>query len=342
MSVMSLFSKKEKSSPEVQVGVLTGFFGKLPTRPDFVRHQTGNPAVKSLDQWIHEGIAYLVRRYPSDWKERISEFPAINFFVAGEKSGAVVSGVIQPSHDNTGRRHPIVNFSILGKMNPTAMLPLVPFHFENFYSAANLLGNGASESMSLESFIKNNTSLLTEIPDLGASNCSQRRADTNANITMEDFWNDVFPDFSIDQRLIFLRDVIQTLRLVANRGPLRTAWGIRFPLNQTGARNMSVSFWLSLITSFVGDGKWYPYVFWTDRGEGLMAALTVYFRTPGASSFAQLICPECDEGGVVDLVRRPLENMPEVMDENLNTLAIGQSMTLDEGIRIWTAAGGRA
>ncbi|MFV1992439.1 MAG: type VI secretion system-associated protein TagF [Acidiferrobacterales bacterium] len=335
MSVMSLFSKKTKQPAELTTEMLTGFFGKLPARPDFVRHQTSHPAIKMLDQWIHEGIAYLVRRFPGDWKERVSGFPAINFYVAGDGNGAVISGVIQPSHDNTGRHHPIVNFSMLKNMNPVAILPLVPFHFEDFYSAASILGNGASESLALDAFTQKNISLASELPDLKVSNCAQRRSGVFTETTMSKFWADVVPDFDQTRRLTFIRDIIQTLRLAANRGPLRTAWGIRFPLGTKNQRNMEVSFWLSLVTSYVADDKWRPHVFWTEEGEGLMAALTLYFRAPGASSFAQLVCPECDEGGVVDLVRRPLENMPEITEQNLTDLANGEFLNLEQGLQAW-------
>ncbi len=335
MSVMSLFSKKTKQPVEQPTEMLTGFFGKLPARPDFVRHQTGHPAIKLLDQWIHEGIAYLVRRFPGDWKERVSGFPAINFYVAGERSGAVISGVVQPSHDNTGRHHPIINFSMLKNMSPASILPLVPFHYEDFYSAANVLGNGASESLSLDAFIEKNIQLTSELPDLKDSDCSQRRSEVFSETTMKSLWADVLPEFDQSRRLTFIRDMTQTLRLAANRGPLRTAWGIRFPLGTKDQRNTEVSFWLSLVISYVGDEKWLPHVFWSENGEGLMAALTVYFRAPGASSFAQLVSPECDEGGVVDLVRRPLENMPEVSEENLKDLADGRELNLEQGLHAW-------
>ena len=67
MSLLSLFTISGDKSDETQQEIRSGFMGKIPARPDFVRHHAGSAEIQVLDQWIHEGIAYLARRFPSDW-----------------------------------------------------------------------------------------------------------------------------------------------------------------------------------------------------------------------------------------------------------------------------------
>jgi type VI secretion system protein ImpM len=122
--------------------------------------------------------------------------------------------------------------------------------------------------------------------------------------------------------------------MAANRGPDRIAWGIRLPIPEGAASVAIVSFWMSLFDAVLGNQKWRPYVFWNPQNREA-ASLTVYFRSPNASSFAQLISPESDEGGVVDVVRRPLENLSAIGSARLKALVEQESLTWAEMLENW-------
>lgn len=334
MSLLSLFSLTGSGSDVIPADICVGFMGKVPARPDFVRHHANAPEIDSLDQWIHEGIAYLARRFPSDWKERLADFGRMNCYIGGDGSVPTLCGVIRPSQDKSGRQHPFMDFAICPNLPVTQALPYIGLRFEEFYrQGGNLLRQDGTD-MEMEGLMQQSIALGRSIPQFSEDSFVLQRSDSWAGKTSADFWESILPGTSEISRLNFARDVLQTLRMAANRGPERIAWGLRLPLS-AGAANVSiVSFWMSLIVGVLNNQKWRPHVFWFSQGKG-ESAITLYFRSPNASGFAQLLCPEVDEGGVVDVVRRPLENLPEITSVRLRELIEAKSLGWTEMLENW-------
>ena len=331
MSLVSAFGNKSNDIPS---DVRTGFFGKIPTMPDFVRHQAGSPEIMLLDQWIHEGIAYLARRFPLDWKGRLEGFAQICCYIGCEGSSPALCGVIRASHDKSGRQYPFISFATCSNAQGMKLLPYISYHFAEFYVQAGKLKGLDGRDLDIESQMQRCNALIRSIPKFAEENSERQRAASWAGKTGAEFWSVILPGASIITRLNFARDVLQTLKMAANRGPERIAWGIRLPLPEGAASAAIVSFWMSLFVGVLGNQKWRPYVFWNPHNK-TAASLTVYFRSPNASSFAQLISPESDEGGVVDVVRRPLENLAGITNERLKVLVEQESLTWPEMLENW-------
>jgi type VI secretion system protein ImpM len=312
--------------------------GKIPARPDFVRHQAGDPEIKILDQWIYEGIAYLARRFPSDWKERIESFSNISCYIGGEGAVPDLCGVICPSHDKSGRQHPYVDFATCASTYVMQTLPYIALRFSDFYTQSCRLQDETGAELDMDALIQQGQMLGSLIPPFETERFVKLRNQCWLEKTSAEFWDKILPGSSDIARLNFARDVLQTLKMAANRGPERIAWGIRLPICGGEASDAFVSFWLSLLTGVLGHYKWRPHIFWNPQNKS-SSSLTVYFRSPNASSFAQLICPEVDEGGVVDVVRRPLENLPEITSMNLKTLVENDSLTWPKMLENWLKGG---
>jgi len=334
MSLLSLFTKTGNGVSDIPSDVRTGFMGKIPARPDFVRHQAGSAEIKVLDQWIHEGIAYLARRFPADWKERIESFSRIYCYIGGDGATPALCGVIRPSHDKSGRQHPFVDFATCSNNHLLQSLPYVALRFSDFYAQSGRLQEENGADLDMDSLILQNQLLGSLIPQFVEESFVRLRDDSWAKNSSAGFWNKVLPGTSNITRLNFARDVMQTLKMAANRGPERISWGVRLPIGGGDAGSAFVTFWLSLFVGVLGQYKWRPHVFWNPQSTGA-ASLTIYFRSPNASSFAQLLCPEVDEGGVVDVVRRPLENLPEITSANLKNLVENDFLTWPEMLENW-------
>ena len=334
MSLLSLFSISGNKSDDMATDVRAGFMGKIPARPDFIRHQAGAPEIKVLDQWIHEGIAYLARRFPSDWKERLAGFSRICCYIGGDGSASTMCGVIRPSHDKSGRQHPYIDFATSANLPVMQSLPYISLRFAEFYTQGGKLKQQDGSDLDLDELMLQSVALASAVPNFVEANFIGFRSESWAGKTSADFWKDILPGTSAITRVNFARDVLQTLRMAANRGPERIAWGIRLPLPEGDASSAMVSFWLSLLVGVLGNLKWRPHVFWFPQNGGA-SSLTLYFRSPNASSFAQLICPEVDEGGVVDVVRRPLENLPEITSAHLKSLVESETLSWSEMLENW-------
>lgn len=338
MSLLSLFTKSGDSVSETTSDVRTGFMGKIPARPDFVRHQAGAAEIKILDQWIHEGIAYLARRFPTDWKERLDGFSRIYCYIGGDGANPSLCGVIRPSHDKSGRQHPYIDFATCSSGQVMQSLPYIALRFAEFYTQGGRLKDANGDDLDMESLMQQNHILGSLIPQFVEENFMQLRNQSWAEKSGAEFWGKILPETSAITRLNFARDVLQTLKMAANRGPERISWGIRLPIGDGAASRAIVSFWLSLFVGVLGQHKWRPHVFWNPQSKGV-PSLTVYFRSPNASSFAQLICPEVDEGGVVDVLRRPLENLPEITSARLKQLVENDSLAWSEMLENWLKGG---
>jgi type VI secretion system ImpM family protein len=287
-----------------------------------------------LDQWVHEGIAYLARRFPMDWKERLESFTRICCYIGSDASNPALCGVIRPSHDKSGRQHPFIDFATYPSGHAARLLPYITYHFAEFYAQAGKLTGNDGKELDIESQTQRSKDLSRCIPNFVEEEAELRRRASWEGKTGAEFWSFVLPGTSTITRLNFARDVLQTLRMAANRGADRIAWGIRLPIPEGAASVAIVSFWMSLFDAVLGNQKWRPYVFWNPQNREA-ASLTVYFRSPNASSFAQLISPESDEGGVVDVVRRPLENLSAIGSARLKALVEQESLTWAEMLENW-------
>ena len=334
MSLLSLFSSSANKNSDIPLDVRTGFMGKIPARPDFVRHQAGSAEIKLLDQWIHEGAAYLARRFPLDWKERLDGFAQIYCYVGGEGSNPTLCGVISASRDKSGRQHPFIDFATCSNAQAMQSLPYISYRFAEFYAQGGKLKGQDGSDLDIDSLTQQSNTLGRSIPKFVETNFAQQRSESWAGKSSGEFWSAILPGANVNTRLNFARDVLQTLKMASSRGPERISWGVRLPIPAGAASEAIVSFWLSLFVGVLGNQKWRPYIFWNPQSK-TASSLTVYFRSPNASSFSQLISPESDEGGVVDVVRRPLENLPGITSARLKALAEQESLTWPEMLDNW-------
>ena len=334
MGILSLFSSSGNKNTEIPLDVRTGFMGKIPARPDFVRHQAGSPEIKLLDQWIHEGAAYLARRFPTDWKERLDGFAPICCYIGGEGSNPTLCGVISASRDKSGRQHPFIEFATCSNAQAMQSLPYISYRFAEFYAQTGKLKGQDGSDLDVDSLTQQSNSQIRSIPKFVEADFAQHRSESWAGKSSAQFWSGILPGANVNTRLNFVRDVFQTLKMASSRGPERISWGVRLPIPAGSASDATVSFWMSLFAGVLGNQKWRPYVFWSAQNAAA-SSLTVYFRSPNASSFAQLVSPESDEGGVVDVVRRPLENLPGISSERLKKIAEQETLTWPEMLENW-------
>ena len=82
------------------------YFGKVPSRGDFVRSASQAPLTQKLDRWLTQGLE-LMSDDPR-WKEIYDHAAPVNFAFLGVKSRALLAGHLIPSTDTSGRRFPFV------------------------------------------------------------------------------------------------------------------------------------------------------------------------------------------------------------------------------------------
>ena len=92
------------------IGTLTParlvYFGKIPTRGDFIRSPGPAALIKTMDQWLSQGLETMAQ--DAHWKTLYDQAWPIHFAFLGTGSHAVLAGHLAPSTDQSGRRFPLI------------------------------------------------------------------------------------------------------------------------------------------------------------------------------------------------------------------------------------------
>ncbi len=90
-----------------KLSVPVGYFGKVPSRGDFVRSTDSHQLMALLDRWAAHTIE-LLARHP-DWKQLYDGSGEIRYAFLGSRSRSVIGGLFLPSRDQSQRRFPFLS-----------------------------------------------------------------------------------------------------------------------------------------------------------------------------------------------------------------------------------------
>ncbi|MCW5581216.1 MAG: type VI secretion system-associated protein TagF, partial [Luteimonas sp.] len=125
--------------------VQISYFGKLPTRGDFVRSQDNHQLMALLDRWAGHGLELLSQ--DADWKRAYDEAPPLHFAFLGSRSRAVIAGHLLPSRDASQRRFPFLSATQLSLPPSQEFIARSPLAFSRLWSA---LARGSREAMAAD------------------------------------------------------------------------------------------------------------------------------------------------------------------------------------------------
>lgn len=85
-----------------------GYFGKLPTRGDFLRQGLPAAFLGPWETWLQAGLRCAATRWPADWKSWLLAAPICHFHLAAGLCGpSPAAGLLVPSRDRVGRAFPL-------------------------------------------------------------------------------------------------------------------------------------------------------------------------------------------------------------------------------------------
>jgi type VI secretion system protein ImpM len=100
------------------------YFGKLPSRGDFVRSAAGSALIHSIDQWVSQTMELLAE--DPRWKLVYDAAAPVHFAVLGAQSHAGLVGHMAASQDASGRRFPFVMACSFEVAQPLDFVPYSP------------------------------------------------------------------------------------------------------------------------------------------------------------------------------------------------------------------------
>ncbi len=235
----------------VSAGV--SYFGKVPSRGDFVRAADNHQLLGWLDRWAGESLELLSRS--PDWKRRYDEAPGIHYAFLGSRSRMVLCGHFLPSRDASERRFPLLSALHLEARDPLPFIGRSPLAMSNAWSGLARLARQACQDSDA-------TQALAQLADARFS-ISTDPGDYNGSF--QDFMeNTTLAD--LERRLrdsghgdVLLRQVLPALGLllqpVLSGGDISIDKALVFPLvGDPAYRPLVAAFWLDLLSSFVARG----------------------------------------------------------------------------------------
>ncbi|MFC4278616.1 type VI secretion system-associated protein TagF [Achromobacter aloeverae] len=222
------------------------YFGKIPSRGDFVRSTTHPQLMASLDAWAANTMELLAQ--DPHWKTLYDEAAGFNFAFLGPRSKIAVAGHLRPSQDQSGRRFPFLSATSLEVSRPQEFMARSPVSFSRLWNRLDAV----------------TTTLMTEA-DSNPGLQSLNSLEGAIHIAPDDGF-DTFADVQTLERVeqmlrgdghqVRLHDVILALGIllepVMNSGASHLDRGLALPLpSDPMYANLVAAYWMTLVAPFL-------------------------------------------------------------------------------------------
>lgn len=113
-------------------GLAPGYFGKLPSRGDFVRSPGSDQLLLLLDRWAGQGLELLAA--DPGWKQAYDHAPPLQFAFLGSRSRLAIGGHFAPSRDASQRRFPFLCAARFEVAQPLPFIARSPLALSRLWS----------------------------------------------------------------------------------------------------------------------------------------------------------------------------------------------------------------
>lgn len=117
------------------------YFGKLPSRGDFVRTAENPQLMVLLDRWAEQGVELLAQ--DPDWKRSYDGAPPIHFAFLGSRSKLAIGGHFIASRDASERRFPFLTATRFEVAQPLPFIARSPLALSRLWSGLARQGRHA-------------------------------------------------------------------------------------------------------------------------------------------------------------------------------------------------------
>jgi type VI secretion system protein ImpM len=225
------------------------YFGKLPSRGDFVK-ASGNPAlIAVLDEWLSQAMDML--NSDPRWKIAYDAVAPLHFAFIGPRRHRAIAGHIVASSDQSKRRYPFLMMSTMEIESPGAFVPNSPLALARLWSRLEGLTAGVLAAVDPTAALQEAAATTIEIDLRGRAHEAafadfldlQTIGALDAMLAQSGFVG------SVRQVLLALGVLMQP---VMASGSSRLEKSLVLPLpSDPMYRNLVAAFWMHLITPFL-------------------------------------------------------------------------------------------
>ena len=272
------------------------YFGKLPSRGDFVRSQHAPVLIQTLDRWLTGGVELLSA--DPRWKLLYDRATPTHFAFLGSRSPRGMAGHLIASADASGRRFPFITASLVDAEQPGELLARSPMVLMKAWQSFERQARDAHAAEDAEPLLHR----------LGEA----EGAELPPMASLGRVWKDFLETQSVGSleaslrsggRPVSVRGLLLALGLllqpVPASGVQRLDKGLRLPLPADPLdRPLVASFWLDLVSGFLSRADFELALFLPLREP---AELFIGFDGASAQGLRALLDPEATAEVFIDL-----------------------------------------
>lgn len=233
-----------------QAEVRIGYFGKIPSRGDFIKASDNIPLMSVLDQWLTQTMGLLAEN--PRWKKDYDQSNAIDFAFIGPHKHRTVAGHIIASTDSAGRRFPFLTASSIEVEDPVKLVSYSPIVFSSFWDYLSSQGNSIISV--LDPLLPLQNLLSTRVPlELQSIQHDQVFADFLERDTLDTLNEKLLQGGfrgSVRQLILALGLLLQPIMTSSKGAQPEKSLALPLP-NDAPYRNLVGAFWMHLITPFL-------------------------------------------------------------------------------------------
>lgn len=268
-----------------------GYFGKIPSRGDFIKAADNIPLIEVLDNWLAQTMALLAA--DPRWKIGYDEAQPIDFAFIGPRKKRAIAGHIIASSDMAQRRFPFLTMSAMEIENPAQFVSASPIILSRLWNRLAVQGGDI---------------VLAQDPSIPLQNLSSARIDLELRSTA---YEAAFADFlemqtigALDNKLIQagfqgnVRQLVLALGLllqpVMNSNTSRPEKSLVLPLpTDPMYRYLVASFWMHLITPFLLKTDFELALFFTQLQQ--QPVMILGFSGASARTLQAILAPQVSD-----------------------------------------------
>ena len=114
-----------------------GYFGKIPSRGDFVKGSDNPALIKVLDDWLAQAMDLMSA--DARWKLNYDAVAPLHFAFIGPRRRHAIAGHIVASTDSSSRRFPFLMMSTMEVAEPGAFVPDAPLVLNRLWNRLEAL-----------------------------------------------------------------------------------------------------------------------------------------------------------------------------------------------------------
>lgn len=283
------------------------YFGKIPSRSDFVKSASGTKVIGLMDQWIAHGMELLMAM--PDWKASFDSAGPFDFLFLGMKRRHAIHGTMAPSRDSSSRRFPLIAATSFELADPLQFLRLGSLALHGIGQSRRHVMLHAIQALDLPYSIEllNNRMTDSDYQIQGAeARCTTYLA-AQSVASMAAMLTSDLNAVSFSQMIMTLGKLLRPLRVTSAIQPQKA---IALPLPSEEADRMdAMAFWLQLVSaSLTGSAVELSLFSGMHLGK---PRLIVAFNGVTPLIFQALFDEQAANNVLIDLTRLPWTERPD-------------------------------